>query len=152
MKRKRYDDKFRASACVMLEAQGYPGMKGALQHVADHLNVPAMTLSRWFKARQNPPPNELVSEKRGDLADIFENLAYKMLAHAGREEVIDAMTGKDATIAAATATDKMRLLRGLPTEIIEVVPAFVEALTRIGKDPKVFMDRVIERANQERIQ
>lgn len=136
----------------MLEAQGYPDVKGALKIVANALNVPHPTLHRWFHSKNNPPPSYLVREKRPELAIVFEDIAYKMLAHAQREDVIEAMSGRDAVIAAATATDKMRLLQGLPTEIIEVIPGFVEALTSIGKDPKEFMSRVIDRANSERIQ
>lgn len=149
---KRYDDKFRASACLMLQAQGYPEMKGSLTYVAEALHVPARTLSRWFNGEQNPPPVEVVNEKRPELITLFENIAYKMLSHAQRDDVIESMSGKDAVIAGATATDKMRLLQGLPTEIIGVLPQFVEALTAMGKDPKEFMTRVIERSNQDRIQ
>jgi PBSX family phage terminase large subunit len=53
----------------MLEAQGYPATKGALTAVANHLGVHARTLSRWFNKEQNPPPDQLVSEKRGDFVE-----------------------------------------------------------------------------------
>jgi len=149
MKRKQYDDKFRASACVMLEAQGYPHVKGALQHVSEALHVPGRTLSRWFNGEQNPPPDRIVREKREDLSIIFEDIAYKMLAHAARRDVIEEMSGKDAVMAGAIATDKMRLLQGLPTEIIGILPDFVQALQQAGKDPKEFMSRVIDRITSE---
>jgi hypothetical protein len=41
------------------------------------------------------------------------------------------------------------LLKGLPTEIIGVLPNFIQALTQAGKDPKEFMDRVIDRLTNE---
>jgi hypothetical protein len=146
-KRKQYDDKFRASACLLLQAAGYPDIKGALTRTAKEVGIPARTLSRWFNGEQNPPPDQVVIEKRPELANLFESIAYKMLDHAGKPDVIEEMDGKAAVIAAATATDKMRLLRGLPTEVIEVIPGFVSALNALGKDPKDFMRRVIERAD-----
>jgi hypothetical protein len=148
-KRKSYDDKFRASVVVMLEAAGYPNTKGALQRVADHVHVPAMTISRWFKRTNNAPPHELVTEKRGDLADLFEDAAHLYINHSVKRDVIEETKGKDAIMAAAVAVDKMRLLRGLPTEIVQLMPEFLAALERTGQQPDQFMQRVIERANQE---
>ncbi len=147
-KRKRYDDQFRASAVVMLEAQGYPAMKGALAIVADHLKVPAMTLSRWFRGTQNPPPNQMVNDKKEDLADVFEGIAYKYLKHASRDEVVESVSGSSAVITAATAVDKMRLLRGLPTEIVQLVPDLVEALRKAGLDPVDTFNRMIQKAHE----
>lgn len=148
-KRKRYTDKFRASAVVMLEAAGYPDTKGALSRTAEHLKVPAMTLSRWFKRANNPPPNELVTEKKGELADIFEDVAYLYLGQARQPDVIDETRGRDAVMTAAVATDKMRLLRGLPTEIIGIIPDFVQAMNDIGKDPVDVLKRLTDRARHE---
>lgn len=151
-KRKQYDDKFRASAVVMLEAAGYPDTKGALTRTAQHVGVPARTLSRWFNGEQNPPPDQTVSEKRGELADLFENAAYLYLGHSVKPEIIEETRGKDAIMAAAVATDKMRLLKGLPTEIVGIIPDFIDALNTLGKEPKLFMERLIERSKQERLQ
>jgi hypothetical protein len=145
-KRKRYDDKFRATSVVMLTAAGYPDMKGALQQTADHLKVPARTLSRWFNAESNPPPAILVNEKKEELADLFENAAYEYVKHSIKRDVVEDTRGKDAIMAAAVATDKMRLLRGLPTEIIVLVPGFIEAIKKLGQDPQEVMKRAINRA------
>jgi transposase-like protein len=46
--RRRYNDDFRASATLMLEAAGYPGRDGALSQVSGHLSVPRSTLRGWF--------------------------------------------------------------------------------------------------------
>ena len=145
-KRKSYDDKFRASAVVMLEAAGYPTEKGALARTAAHCGVPSPTLHRWFHGKNNPPPSELVTEKKGELADLFENAAYKYISHSVKVEVIEETKGKDAIMAAAVAVDKMRLLRGLPTEIVVLVPGFIEAIKKLGQDPEVVMRKAIERA------
>lgn len=68
-KRKRYDDKFRASAVVMLEAAGYPGKLGALATTAKHIGVPERTLSRWFNGEQNEPPTDMVVTMKDSLPE-----------------------------------------------------------------------------------
>lgn len=148
-KRKRYDDVFRASAVVMLEAAGYPEQKGALTRVAAELKMHERTLSRWFHREQNPAPDNLVSNKKAELADIFEDVARKYLGHASRVDVIEDVAGNTAVIAAATAVDKMRLLRGLPTEIIGLMPALIEALQAADMDPVTTFERMIQRAKQK---
>lgn len=116
-KRKSYDDKFRASAVVMLEAAGYPLQKGALTHVAEHLHVPAMTLSRWFKGTRNPAPNEVVTEKRIDLLDKLRALAHT-LADAIPDKIEDANLQQSGTVL-GIVLDKVQLLEGKATERIE---------------------------------
>lgn len=145
-KRKSYDDKFRASAVVMLEAAGYPDQKGALTRVADTLGVPARTLSRWFNGEQNPPPDQLVTDKKEELADVFERAAYTYLHHALKDDVVSEVSGNAAMIAAATATDKMRLLRGLPTEIVQLLPDVLNALRVLGMSPADVFNGIIQRA------
>lgn len=116
-KRKQYDDKFRASAVVMLEAAGYPNEKGALTRVADHLGVPARTLSRWFHGEQNPPPDQTVSEKKGELRDYIKaELNGLFLAMPG---VRPDATYKDLATAAGILIDKLQLLENKPTERVE---------------------------------
>lgn len=149
MKRKSYDDKFRTSAVVMLTAAGYPNTEGALSRVATELRVPARTLSRWFNGEQNPPPDQMVKDKKEELADTFEVIARKYLKHAGRKDVIEEVSGNAAVIAAATATDKMRLLRGLPTEIVQMLPDVLSALERLGQKPSDVFASIIQRAREE---
>ena len=69
--RRQYDDKFRASAVVMLEAAGYPNKDGALATTAKHLGVPHNTLRNWFHGVHNPPPSDVRHEKRQDLAEML---------------------------------------------------------------------------------
>lgn len=118
-KRKRYDDKFRASAVVMLEAAGYPHRKGALAEVAKHLGVAAMTISRWFRASQNPPPNEIVTEKAADLRTLLElELRAALGAMAGVRP--DAAYRELGTVA-GILFDKLQLLEGKPTDRTEII-------------------------------
>lgn len=144
----KYSDKFKADSVVMLTTAGYPDNPYKLEEVARYLKVPSRSLRRWYYKQNGAPPDELVREEKAELADMFESVARKMLLHAGDEDVIDQMYGKDAVIAAATATDKMRLLRGLPTEIIEVVPKLVTALQDAGLDPVETFNKMLQRANE----
>lgn len=145
-KRRRYDDKFRASAVVMLEAAGYPDKSGALSQVGGHLSVPISTLRGWFTEQHNSPPAELRNEKKAELADVFERVAYKYLTHAELDDVIEAVSGNAAVITAATAVDKMRLLRGLPTEIVQLLPDVLVALRKLGQEPAHVFNAIIARA------
>lgn len=114
MARKRYDDKFRASAVVMLEAAGFPDRKGALSHVSKHLGVPIPTLTRWVTGAQNPAPNDLVTKNRIELGDLLDSeIAAAFEAAKGvRSEASyrDLMTGIGILV------DKRQLLRGEPTQ------------------------------------
>jgi hypothetical protein len=136
----------------MLEAAGYPDMKGALQQTADHIGVGAMTLSRWFKGEQNPPPDNLVTIKKDDLADKFEDIAHLYLGHASRDDVLEAVSGQQAITSAAIAVDKMRLLRGLPTEIIDVAPQLtrlVELMNQFNHSLPDVINRMIMRYEKQ---
>lgn len=86
------------------------------------------------------PIEESIEEAAAETLDkMFEDTARLYLKQAQKDEVIGATKGKDAVIAAATAVDKMRLLRNLPTEIVAVLPNLLDALDRKGlKASEVF--------------
>jgi transposase-like protein len=113
-KRPRYDDKFRASAVVMLEAAGFPDRKGALSHVSKHLGVPIPTLTRWVTGAQNPAPNDLVTKNRIELTDLLDTEIAAAFEAAksvrGDASYRDLMTGIGILV------DKRQLLRGEPTQ------------------------------------
>lgn len=122
VKRRKYDDKFRASAVVMLEAAGYPGKEGALMAVAKHLAVPHNTLRGWYHNEHNPPPSELRQEKKAELTTELKNLAYELVA-AMRINIHDANLVQQATTF-GIVVDKWQLLEGKPTwrgEVIELI-------------------------------
>lgn len=150
-KRRRYTDEERASAVVMLQSQGYPDKPGALSTVARYLSIPTSTLAGWYTGINNPPPSELVEQKKADLAQLFEQAAYKMVAHATKDTVIEDMTGQQAMTSAGIAVDKMRLLRGLPTEIVQILPEVVAAIESMGQSPSEVFNRIIERAKEHAI-
>jgi|CXWK01.1.fsa_nt_gi transposase-like protein len=122
MKRRRYDDEFRASAVLMLEAAGYPDREGALSHVSKHLGVSRSTLRGWIDGTLNPPPADIRHKKGLDLvAAIQEELTAIFPAMRERRE--DA-TYRELTTAAGILIDKLQLLTGKPTwrgEIIDLL-------------------------------
>ncbi len=149
----KYTDEFRASAIAMLAGAGFADNKTkAVEQVATYYKgkVSTRTLFRWGNGENSPAPAKLVTEKKEELADVFERVAYKYLKHAEHEDVIDDVSGNAAVITAATAVDKMRLLRGLPTEIISILPQVVDALKGAGYDPvQVFNDIIAEAAARQ---
>lgn len=144
-KRKRpvYDDQFRASAVLMLKSQGYPEMEGALTAVAKHLKVPAMTLSRWFKGTNNPPPNNIVIDKTRDLRAMFLGEIYEIFNELPQKRP-DASYGSLVT-ASAIYFDKIRLIDGLPTEILQVTSQLLEAFKVLDWDAAaIFNDMLVK--------
>lgn len=145
----RYTEKFKAGAIVTLQGAGYPNNPYKLQEVADSLKIQPRTLRRWYMHESGAPIPEIVQQEKSNLADEFENIARKMLLHAGNQDVIDSMTGNAAVLAAATAVDKMRLLRNLPTEIVQIVPQLVYALEQAGLDPVLTFERMLQKAHDQ---
>lgn len=124
--RRRYDDKFRASAVVMLEAAGYPDKDGSLMEVARHLGVPHNTIRAWYHAEHNPPPSELRQEKKRELVIELEEIAYLLIkAIPGK---IDEANLQQTATSMAIAIDKMQLLKGQPTLIVELTNLLKEGV------------------------
>jgi len=117
-KRRRYTDEERATAVLFLESEGYPDNPGALMRVAQRLNIPHPTLSRWAREVQNPPPSEMVREKRGELIDLLRAEAYAILGDmtVTREDADYRTLGTVLGI----VIDKLQLLDGKPTERGEI--------------------------------
>ncbi len=143
-----YDDQFRASAVCMLQSQGYPENAGALSIVARHLKLPGRTLRRWFNGENNPPPDNLVQGKKEDLKTLFINEIYEILKVLPdhREDA----TYQQLTTSLAIFFDKVRLLEGLPTEIVGVLPPLVAALKDIGVDPVEAFQEMLNQAKAQR--
>ena len=117
-KRRRYDDKFRASAVVMLEAAGYPDKDGALARVARELKVPESTLHGWANNR-NTPPSQMRTIKRVELNTVIREEIYSALEAA--QNVRQDASYRDLITGAAILIDKLQLLEGQPTWRIEVI-------------------------------
>lgn len=167
-----YDAKDKALAVGILQRNG--GMTGqALAEIRAALNAPQMstaTIHRWWneasgeKKNENenrkpavstrPITPELMQEAEIALDDLFETVARRYLRHALDDKALEKLGGKDAVTAAAIAVDKMRLIRGLPTAIVEIMPVVVklhEALESAGLNPADVFERMIQRVQAERI-
>jgi transposase-like protein len=146
--KRTYDDQFRASAVVMLKAQGYPKMKGALHIVASHLKVPDRTLSRWFNGEQNPPPDQLVSEKTFDMREAIQAELASIVKDMPTARA-DASYSQLGTVF-GILFDKARLLDNLPTEIVRVIPDLLQALEDIDLDAAGVFNDMLAKAKAER--
>lgn len=121
-KRPRYDDEYRASAILMLEAAGWPNTPGAMSRVARHLGLNRQTLARWAHGQQNPPPPQLVSGLKRDITELLDDIIHGAASEVKRR--IDASELDDTTLpqlmtAMGIAVDKRQLLTGKPTAINE---------------------------------
>ncbi|KAB2865836.1 MAG: hypothetical protein K8L91_07885 [Anaerolineae bacterium] len=85
-----------------------------------------------------------IQAAQAELAEKFRLAAHKYLDHALKENVVEDTKGPQAITASAVAVDKMRLLQGLPTEILEVIPSFMQKAQRAGKDPLQILIRAME--------
>ena len=147
MKHTRYTDAERAEAVLILRTEGYPDKPGALARAARDTGIAPTVLRRWAMGTSNPPPSEVVQLKQGTLSAKLDRIAHLYLDRA--EETVSATTGAQAVTAAAIAIDKMRLLQGLPTQIVSVLPDFLGALRAMGIEPDEFIQRTIAKAELE---
>jgi hypothetical protein len=109
----RYSDEFRASAVVMLEANGYPDKKGVMHHISKQLQVPRRTLRRWYHRSFEPPADNLVTQKKETLKELLEFELRGIF-----NELPDARQDADyreLATAAGIFIDKLTLLGGGPT-------------------------------------
>ena len=102
----------------MLVADGYPNRKGALMQVSKHLKVPHSTLSRWARGKQNPPPSQMVHEKKFDLIEAIKEEIQAVLGQMPNARP-DADYKALGTVF-GIFVDKYQLLQGEPTDIKEV--------------------------------
>lgn len=101
----------------MLEAAGYPDTKGALNKVARELKVPDMTLSRWFKATRNPPPNEVVTEKAANFKELLAAEIQGILKDM--PDAREFAEYRDLGTVLGILVDKLQLLENKPTDRVE---------------------------------
>jgi transposase-like protein len=123
VKRRRYDDKFRAGAVAMLEGAGYPQRDGALTDVSKHLGIPDSTLHQWATKVANPPPEDVLAEARLDLSEAIRTEIQSLLKEMTRAR--DSASYKDLGIVFGVLVDKLQLLNNEPTENINAQIAFV---------------------------
>lgn len=111
-----FTDEERADAVALYYLRGGPEQKGALTATANHLNIWPNTLRRWETGESNPPPNKLVTKKKGDISDTIESMLWDILAEMGLS--VSEATFQQLATAFGILFDKLQLLRGGPTENI----------------------------------
>jgi transposase-like protein len=109
---RRYTDEERATALAALVADG-----GNVKLTAAKLGIPRMTLASWANGDRHPEATQMCHEKKGELADAFEGIAWRLL-DAMPAKIAEAPLQAVAT-AAGICVDKMLLLRGEPTVIAD---------------------------------
>lgn len=127
----RYTEADRAAAVLMYEAAGGPEKKGAQAQVAKRLGIPAMTLGRWQRRLSNPPPNDIVNEKKFDFVAALDDLMIGLLGDMNDARQ-DAPLNQLAT-AYGIMFDKKQLLTGGPTESIDQRNATVIAIVNVDE-------------------
>jgi transposase-like protein len=114
--RRRYTDEERADLMVMLQSQGYPDKLGALKKVAEYAGIQPNVLRRWWQAKQNPPPNKLVTRKKIDLREAIDKELGEIFV--GMKTKREDASYRDLGTVAGILFDKKQLIDNKPTERI----------------------------------
>lgn len=107
-----YSDADRANTLIALELND-----GNLSKTERETGIPIATIAEWRNGRINENVTNIQHLEKQSLADRFENLAHLYISQA--VTTVEHSKGTQAIVGAATATDKMRLLRGESTINIE---------------------------------
>lgn len=129
-KRQRFTDEFRANAVAAAIAAGYPQSKGALSRTARQLEISHQVLRGWITHQNNPPPQKLLQEKKADLKTLFMNEIYEILNIMPDKR--DRAAYSQLGIVLGTLYDKTRLMDGLPTEIVSILPGLIDEMEHAG--------------------
>lgn len=141
----------------------------AIREALGQPDLKHQTVRYWLKTRPAPSltPN-ILSEEKNEAAEQhrqavevtqkvqqaldvkLEQAAHAFVDHATRKDTIGDMSGQQAMTAAGIAIDKMRILRGLPTEIVAVLPGLVNALQDNGIDATEFFKMALAKARAAR--
>jgi len=97
----------------MLAAEGYPDRLGALLKVATFAQIHTNVLRRWWKATQNPPPPQLVIQKKEAIERRLEAVIHQILDFL--PDALEVASTHELIIGLGVTVDKYQLLRGEPT-------------------------------------
>lgn len=123
-----YSDAERAKALVALDLY-----EGNLSKTSRATKIPIATLSDWRNGKVNEDVSTIRMQEKQSLADRFEQLAHLYVSRA--VETVEHAKGTQAIVGAATATDKMRLLREQSTVITtpQIEPTAIALLNAINQ-------------------
>lgn len=114
-KQRRYSDEERANALAALAANG-----GNVKRTAKQLKIPEKTLANWAKGVSHPEAAKTGDQKKGDMADAFDRIAWAVLEGLTPECLQVAIQKGDIAklgTLAGICVDKALLLRGRATTI-----------------------------------
>jgi len=109
MARRRYTDEEKATFLAALDAND-----GNVKRTARDCGIPESTLRGWKKSRgTNDAVAELRPQKKGELADALEDIAWKIIGVL--PDKIDEASVRELATLLGVALDKHQLLLGKPT-------------------------------------
>ena len=115
-KRRRFSDDERATYVAMLVAEGYPTRVGALLKVSSFAGIHTNVLRRWWKGTQNPPPTQLVIQKKAEIGERIEGIVHQVLDLL--PDALELADARELITALGVSVDKLQLVKGHPTERI----------------------------------
>jgi hypothetical protein len=131
-----YSDKQRAQACKLVEANNGSIDEQTLNDIRMLLNAPNLprsTVFRWMQDCNSATEKRLQDNYDTDpLPVLLDGVARSYIRHSETKNAMDRTNGPQAMTAVGIAIDKMRLMQGLPTEIIQVMPALIEEIGKAG--------------------
>jgi len=118
VKRRRFSDDDRATYVAMLVAEGYPTRVGALLKVSSFAGIHTNVLRRWWKGTQNPPPTQLVAQKKAEIGERIEGIVHQVLDLL--PDALELADVRELITALGVSVDKWQLVKGQPTERVAV--------------------------------
>lgn len=113
-----YDDAFRATALLFLEAAGGKDDANAISRAAKSLGIPRSTLVSWANGKRQPP-TKVREGKALDLGEALRNELDMALQAMGSKRC--EASYKELGIVVGILADKMVLLSGDATETIRLI-------------------------------
>ncbi len=124
----KYSDTQRGEALAILDSNG-----GNQNLTAKQTNIPRSTIQQWQSGLVSDDVPKIRHEKKAELSDLFENVARTYLENAVDPQCVMKTGGQQSVTAAGIAIDKMLLLRGQPTSIVQTNQSRIEHWTYIAR-------------------
>lgn len=114
--KRSYTDEQIANALAILKSNG-----GNLLATERDTGIPRQTIREWSAngRRDSQQVREIRQEKEQNILTLYGNAERGLLEHAIKPEIIADMDGLAAMKAAGIARDKIQLMTGQPTSIVE---------------------------------
>jgi transposase-like protein len=123
--RREYSVAEKAAAVALVQSYG-----GNVDKAARELGFPSSSVRDWVAGKGvGPAVAEVVAEAKSQLADLFEDKVRLMLGGITEEKIATAKVG-ELMFNSAVGADKVRLLRGQATTIVEEVSLPVEEVAK----------------------